>query len=202
MLKLKKVVVTGGLATGKTTVCQIFRELGAYVVSADEIVHQLLASNAAVVQQIVDIFGTSILSRGRIDRKKIAKRVFASKKELSTLEGILHPLVFAEIDRMYEQVKLENRYQLFVSEIPLYFESDCPRTYDAVIAVVSDEHLCKERFLRDKQKTVLDFELRKTHQFDQREKALRANYVLYNNGTPQELRSDVQALFTQLTAGE
>ena len=62
MLKLKKIAVTGGLAAGKTTVCQLFKELGAYVVSADEIVHQLLSPDTAVGQQVVSLLGSDIVS--------------------------------------------------------------------------------------------------------------------------------------------
>ena len=74
MLKLKKIAVTGGLAAGKTTVCQIFKELGAYVVSADEIVHQLLSPDTAVGQQVVSLLGSDIVSgqiiRSEEDRRK------------------------------------------------------------------------------------------------------------------------------------
>ena len=76
MLKLKKIAVTGGLAAGKTTVCQLFKELGAYVVSADEIVHQMLSPDTVVGQQVVSLLGSDIVSGLGIDRKKIAAKVF------------------------------------------------------------------------------------------------------------------------------
>lgn len=200
MLKLKKVAVTGGLASGKTTVCQMFQELGAYVVSADSIVHQLLSSNTAAAKQIIVQFGTEILSKDGIDRKKLAKVAFSSIELLRKLEEILHPKVFAHIDAIYEEIKEGKRHHLFVAEIPLFYESHCPKTYDAVIAVVADDAVCKERYLKEKEGTASDFERRSRYQFSEKEKAMRADYVIYNNGTLEALREDVRALFGKLTS--
>ena len=85
MLKIKKVAVTGGLAAGKTTVCQLFKELGACVVSADEIVHQLLSPGTAVGQQVVSLLGSDIISDQGLDRKKIAAKVFSQPDLLLSL---------------------------------------------------------------------------------------------------------------------
>src|SRR5580700_5876146 len=99
MLKTKKIAVTGGLAAGKTTVCQIFKELGAYVVSADEIVHQLLSPGTTVGQQVIKLLGSDIISGQELDRKKIAAKVFFQRDLLHLLEEIIHPAVFDEIER-------------------------------------------------------------------------------------------------------
>ena len=77
MLKVKKIAVTGGLSAGKTTVCQLFKNLGAYVMSADEIVHRLLSTEISIIQQVVSQFGTRVLSGDQLDRKKIADLVFS-----------------------------------------------------------------------------------------------------------------------------
>ena len=76
MLRLRKVAVTGGLSCGKSSVCRIFKELGAYVVSADEIVHRLLSTKTNLGQQVISLLGKEIITNGKINRSTIAKKVF------------------------------------------------------------------------------------------------------------------------------
>ena len=78
MLKLKKIAITGSLATGKSSLCSIFQELGAYVVSADQIVHQLLSLNTTYAKQVTRLLGDEIVVHNSIDRKKVAYIVFQS----------------------------------------------------------------------------------------------------------------------------
>ena len=93
MLKLKKIAVTGGVASGKSTVCRLFQNLGAYVVSADQITHELLASDNTLKKKVVSIFGHEILEGEVIDRAKVAKKVFSSPDLLYKLEALIHPRV-------------------------------------------------------------------------------------------------------------
>ena len=97
MLKLKKIAITGGLSAGKTTVCQLFKECGAYVMSADEIVHRLLSPHTRIGQQVIALLGSDILSGAEIDRKKVSEKVFPYPDKLRALERIIHPAVFDEI---------------------------------------------------------------------------------------------------------
>jgi len=200
MLKLKKIAITGGLAAGKTTVCQLFKECGAYVVSADEIVHRLLSPNTHVGQKVIDLLGSDILYDSRIDRKKVSEKVFPYPDKIRALEDILHPAVFDEIDKEYKQVKKEEKYQLFIAEIPLLYESEHAHHFDVVISVLSDPALCKKRFLQNNQHTELEFKQRMARQFDQEKKAQLAHYNLYNNGTKEELGAQVKALYNNLTS--
>jgi dephospho-CoA kinase len=199
MLKLKKIAITGGLAAGKTTVCQLFKELGAFVISADEIVHQLLSPSTNVGQRVIWLLGRDILDGSKIDRKKVSEKVFPYPDKLRALEQIIHPAVFDEIERKYQQIENEGKHRLFIAEIPLFYESEHEKPFDAVISVISDLALCKERFLQGKH-TDLEFNQRMTRQIDQKQKAERAHYVLYNNGTLEELRAQVKALFSILTS--
>ncbi len=197
MLKLKKIATTGGLAAGKTTVCQLFKELGAYVISADEIVHQLLSPGTDVAQQVVKLLGSTILSNGVIDRKKVSELVFSHPEQLRMLEKIVHPRVFDEIDRNYEQVKREGRHPLFIAEIPLLYEAEREKNFDAVISVYADPERCQERFMQEH--TEREFKQRMSRQLDPHIKCATAHYMLYNNGTIEELRAQVQTLFNNLS---
>ena len=76
MLTLKKIAVTGGIASGKSTLCHIFQNLGACVVSADQITHQLLSTHQPLIQQVISLLGEDILENGQIDRKRVSRIVF------------------------------------------------------------------------------------------------------------------------------
>jgi dephospho-CoA kinase len=201
MLKVRKVAVTGGLAAGKTTVCQIFKELGAYVVSADEIVHQLLSPETAVGQQVVSLLGSDVISGQEFDRKKIAAKVFSQPNLLLAMEKIIHPAVFDEIERKYQQIDREKKHSLFLAEIPLLYESEGEGRFDGVISVFANPELCRQRFVQQTHQPVQEFEKRMTRQIDPTLKADKAHYTIENNGDFEQLKTEVKTLFFQLTKG-
>ncbi len=201
MLKLKKIAVTGGLAAGKTTVCQLFRELGAYIVSADEIVHQMLSPDTVVGQQVVRLLGSDILSGHEINRKKIAAKVFTHPDLLHALEQIIHPAVFDEIERRYQEILKENRYPLFIAEIPLLYEAGGETGFDAVISVDAAPELCRKRFMEHTRNTSEEFDRRMMRQIHSELKAAKATLTIQNNGSLEELKNNVKFLFLQLTRG-
>lgn len=197
MLKFGKVAVTGGLSCGKTSVCRILSELGATVVSADEIVHQLLSPQSAAGKQAIALLGSDIVVNGQIDRSKIAKKVFNNQTLLFSLEKILHPAVNNEIERKYQQALAKDKNLLFVAEIPLLFESNLGQ-FDAVIAVISNEQLCRQRFLKTAHSKADEFDKRMARQLTPAEKAKRADFVIINDGSLEDLRKDVQALYNTI----
>lgn len=193
MLKLRKVAVTGGIASGKSTVTSFFQKFGAYVVSADQIVHQLLLSHTALINQVVSLLGDQILQNGCIDRKMMAEAVFKSPELLHKLEAILHPMVAAEITRQWNEAR-STECPLFVAEVPLLFEAGQDSWYDVTIAVVCPEKVCKERFA--------DYERRATLQWTQAQKAKKAKFIIENTGSLEELEAKCAALYTLLSTGE
>ncbi len=199
MLKLKKIAVTGGLSSGKSSVCHIFEELGSYVVNADQIVHQLLSPDTAIGQQVISLLGPDIISDHRLDRKKIADKVFSHPDTLRALEKILHPAVFEEIEKTYHQINNEQTYSLFVAEIPLLYESESEHFYDAVVAVVADPTICKHRFAEHREQGDMEFDKRMNRQLAPQEKAAQAHFVIENNGSLIELKQKVMDIHSQLT---
>ena len=117
-VNLRKVAVTGGLASGKTTVCRLLKERGAYVVDADALVRGSLVTDSAIKQQVIKLLGQEIVVNHQIDRKKISDIVFSNPEKLKQLEPILHPAVRREINHLFDTVKLE-KYRFFVAEVPL-----------------------------------------------------------------------------------
>lgn len=198
MLNLKKVAVTGGLSSGKSSVCRIFKELGAHCVSADEIVHQLLTPRSELGKKVVELLGSDIVVQGRIDRSKIAEKVFSNLPLLQSLENILHPAVREEVEKEYQKANKLNQAKLFVVEIPLLFESGFGH-FDAVIAVVADESVCLKRFTKTTNYAPEEFVKRMSRQLSQEEKARRAQFVIMNDGSLDDMRRAVINIYTKLT---
>lgn len=199
MLTLKKVAVTGGLSSGKSTVCRLFEELGSYVVNADAIVHQLLSPDTAVGQQVIKLLGSDIVRDCQFDRKKIADRVFSDPDSLRALEKILHPAVFNEIKAKYLQIQNEQKYSLFVAEIPLLYESESEDFYDVVIAVMATPDICRKRFKEHWQKEDLEFDRRMNRQLSPIHKGAKAQVLIENNGSIDDLKHNVAIIYSQLT---
>jgi len=193
MLELVKIAVTGGIASGKTTVCRFFQELGSYVVSADAIVHDLLENDTDLKQRIVRQLGPEILQDEKIDRKKIAEKVFKNPKQLDSLEKILHPAVLKRIQELYRDASAKGNYRFFVVEVPLLYEIQRESFYDVTIAVLADEKIARERFEKTGYSKE-EYDERMHRQLPSLEKSNRADYTLHNNESLADLKQQVISL--------
>lgn len=193
MLKLRKIAITGGVASGKSTVCQFFQELGAYIVSADAIVHELLDPQTDLGRQIIHILGPEILQNGTINRRVMAEKIFQDAHLLRDIERILHPAVLQRIQQRYQEACQDGKYASFVVEIPLLFEIGAEPFYDAVIAVIADERIAKKRFQAVGQ-TEQEYERRMNRQLAPSVKSAKAHYTILNNSSLKDLRREVERL--------
>lgn len=200
---LVKIAITGGLACGKSSVTRIFSDLGAHVIYADEIVHQLLRSpNTTIGKQVIALLGPDIVIDGMIDRKEIAKKVFNHSALLRSLENILHPAVREEIQRYYEmlnerQPATPEKRELFVAEVPLLFESKGEAFFDFTIAVMAPEEECRRRFAAATGLSDTEYAGRMARQLPQEEKGRRADFIINNDGSLQALRQAVAVLYNK-----
>jgi dephospho-CoA kinase len=207
MLKSRRVAITGGLSSGKSSVCRFFNELGAKVVSADQIVHTLLNPNTELGHQIIELLGNNIVidsgpSKGQFDRKKIAESVFQKPEKLKKLESLLHPAVRVRILEEAQLAEQDPSIPLFVAEIPLFFESgNHNEDYEGFIpiVVIADENECQKRFVEKTKEPPEEFARRMKQQMSPKEKARNATYIIYNQGTLQDLKIQVEGIFKQLT---
>lgn len=199
MLKLRKIAVTGSLSCGKSSVCHLLKECGAYIVSADEIVHQLLSIDTNLIQKVINLLGSEIVLKGQLDRAKIAKKVFTDPRLLQELESILHPAVNKEIEKRFVDVKEDPQVALFVAEIPLLFELGQETLYDATVAVVADPEICRQRFVDSTGYSEEEYEKRVARLLPISKKIQKADFVIKNNGNQEELRQAVKGLYTKLS---
>jgi dephospho-CoA kinase len=183
------VAVTGPFASGKSTFVKLLGELGADTVSADEIVHDLLARDQGAITRVVERFGEDVLDGRVVDRRALGRRVFGDPQALQDLEDILHPLVGRETRRRIEG----SRADLFVAEIPLLFEGGRSGSFDYTVAVTVPE---ERRRAWAAQRGVDDAALRaiEARQLPQGEKARRADVVVQNDGGLDKLREQAEEL--------
>jgi dephospho-CoA kinase len=192
MLNLRKVAITGGVSSGKTLVCQFLKECGAYVVSADEIVYELLSPNTPIGQQVISLLGPWIVVGNTIDRSLIAKIVFSDQKKLTALEKILHPAVIEEIKRQYHQIQHHKPpFTLFAAEVPLLYEANFAPFFDDVITVAADDQTCKERFHEKTGQPMEEYDRRMQRQLPAQQKKAKASFTINNKGTKEELKREV-----------
>ena len=183
------VAVTGPFGSGKSTFVGILGELGAETVSADEIVHDLLAENEEIITRVVERFGRDVLEEGGVDRRALGRKVFGDPEALRDLEEILHPLVWRETRRRMENCGAD----LFVAEIPLLFEGARSGVFDYTVALTVPE---ERRRTWAAERGVDEAALRaiEARQLPQEEKALRADVVVQNDGGLDKLREQAEEL--------
>lgn len=198
MLKLKKIAVTGGLSSGKSSVCRFFKDLGAYVISADVVAHQLLSPETSPGKKVIDLLGQEILVDRQIDRSKVAQKVFNHPSLLKSLEKILHPAIWEEIENCYQAACLANTHSLFIAEIPLLFEAKKESEYEVTIAVLADPAVSRRRFVDATGLDAEAYEKRLAQQLSPISKAQKADYVIINNGKLADLQETVTMIYDQL----
>lgn len=198
MLKLKKIAITGGVASGKTSVCRFFQELGAFTVNADSVVHELLKSDIDVKRKVIQEFGSEILENGTISRKALAAKVFANSKLLKKLEDLVHPAALLAIEKLYRTACKAESFNAFVVEIPLLFEICGEPFYDYVIAVLADEAIARLRFEKAGF-TREDYDRRMKRQLSPTHKAAQSHYTIMNNGSLQDLKTEVSQIHKMIT---
>jgi dephospho-CoA kinase len=189
----RKVAVTGEIASGKTTACQLFKELGAYVVYTDEIVHQLLLPTTHLGKEIIAILGVDIVVDGKISREKVSQKVFSSPHLLKGLEALIHPEVRKAIEINYVQAS-QHAAPLFVVEIPLLFEAHMECDFDIIIVITCGETTCKTR----SPLSLPDYERRSERLLSIEQKIKRADLVISNDGNLDDLRQQIYLTYHSL----
>ena len=191
--------LTGGIASGKSTVAGLFQVWGAYVADADEISRHALDPDTDCYSETVAAFGREILrSDGTVDRKKVASIVFSDKDALETLNGIIHPYVRRIIRMDSEKAFKEAPDRLIIWDVPLLFETGYEKEVARTIVVTARQDLRIQRIIERDGSTRAAALRRIRTQMSDREKVKRADIVIRNNGSLSELEERTREVFDEL----
>jgi dephospho-CoA kinase len=187
--------LTGGLGAGKSEALRALGELGAATLSTDALVHELLATDE-LRDLVVERLGPEVAPGGSLDRSLIAERVFGDDDSRRWLEGLLWPRVGARVAEWRAAVDAAAEPPpAAVVEVPLLFESGMDAVCDATIAVVADEAVREERAAARGHTALAS---RTGRQLSQQEKAQRADFVVRNDGTIEELKQTLSRILAKL----
>jgi dephospho-CoA kinase len=196
---VKLVGLTGGIASGKSTVAAILRRLGAAVVDADDLSRQVVQPGEVAWQEIAAAFGAEVLQPDQtIDRQKLRKIIFNDPVARKNLEAIIHPRVRALAEQRIEEYATAG-YEIVVYEVPLLFEVRLHETLRPVILVACDPKTQTERIMRRDRVSRADAQKTIAAQMSLEEKRKLADYVIENNGSLEELDQQVRELWQELT---
>ncbi|NLL61417.1 MAG: dephospho-CoA kinase [Candidatus Atribacteria bacterium] len=192
--------LTGGIVSGKTTVAEIFRQLGAQVIDADQIAHTIICPGESAWQEIVDYFGEGILeSNLHINRKELGKIVFSDREKLAILNKITHPKITAVIKQKIEELKKNyGRDLICIIDAPLLFEAQLEEMMDKIIVVyIGKEEQLKRLLLRDNLSKE-DALRRIESQIPMEKKLSLADYVINNSFSREQTGKQVRRIWKEL----
>lgn len=191
MKKPLKIGLTGGIGSGKSTVCRIFKDLSVPVIDADKIAHDLLTVDSPAYRAVKLHFGNDIISENReIDRDRLRELVFNDISKKKILENILHPLVYSEIDK--QVLQLDSDYCII--SVPLLIETNAMDKFDRILVVFADDDMRLQRAaLRDDcpVEKILKIDIQQASN-DQRNNI--ADDIIHNNGSLDSLSHQVTGL--------
>jgi dephospho-CoA kinase len=191
--------LTGGVASGKTTVSQILRQEGAILIDADQIARELVQPRTPTWSELIRVFGKEILEADEsINRKKLAAMVFSNHQKRRLLEEILHPQIRNEIDRRVEEIRKKDPEAVVVVDAALLVETGAYRRMDKLIVVTATE---AQQIVRLRKRTGAAQEEAKgiiSSQMALEEKVNVADFIIRNEGTLEETSKKAKEIFQEL----
>ena len=194
-----RVGLTGGIATGKSTVGMMFIELGCHLIDADRITHGLLQPGQAVHAAVVQAFGQRILTQdGTINRKILGEIVFQDPQARSTLNGLVHPAVIQRQREWLNEMEASDPRGISIADAALMIEVGTYKNYDKVIVVTCRPEVQKQRLRARSGLSEEEAEARIRSQMPLEEKARHADYVVDNSGDLAATRRQVAEVNSKL----
>lgn len=190
--------ITGGIASGKSTVGKYLRELGYIVIDSDDIVKDLLASNEEVISSIQASFPDAF-ENGQLQKSQLAQIIFSDEKKRATLNRIIHPLVKETILQKAESYK--DKQEIIFIDIPLLYEAKFEDVVDLILVVYVDYQTQIERLMKRDQIDKKYAMKKIASQLSLEIKKKRADFVIHNTQTEAETRKELLEMLVQLTKG-
>ncbi|HEX2573041.1 MAG TPA: dephospho-CoA kinase [Polyangia bacterium] len=193
--------LTGGIASGKSTVAALLRSLGAEIVDADLLAREIVAPGQPALAEIVGLFGPEVLAPdGTLDRKRLGARVFADNAARCRLNAITHPRIAAMSARRIQEAEARG-HQVVIYEAALLVENGIHHAIDGVIVVAVAPEVQLTRLMAREHLDEAEARQRLTAQASLDAKLAVADYVIDNNGSPEVLRPQVEAVWRDVLAG-
>ena len=193
-----RVGLTGGVASGKSTVAAMLADLGAVVIDADALAREVVAKGTPGLAAVVEEFGEELLGPdGELDRPAMGRLVFGDEAARRRLEAIVHPLVFERIVELEGQAAEDD---VVVHDIPLLAENGRGGDFDAVIVVDAPEHVQVDRMTADRGWTEEDARSRIAAQATREDRRAIATHVIENTRTREDLRRRVAEVFAEVVS--
>ena len=191
---MRVIALTGGIGSGKSLAAEYFADLGALVIDADQLARAAIERGTTGFDEVVAIFGDSILKNGEIDRRALGELIFKDSDLKSKLEAIIHPRVRTEFEEAVASLEGD---QILVYEIPLLFEFGGAARFDSIITVEAnmDERIAR---LRKKGLHISEIEARIAAQATREQRTSIADFLIENNGTQDELLRKVERIWDSL----
>jgi dephospho-CoA kinase len=195
---IRKIALTGGIATGKTYVATRLREAGVPIVDADALSREVVAPGSPALAAIRKRFGPDAVRRdGTMDRIRVGQIIFKDKRARLDLEAIVHPAVVKAINDFF--ATLPKRTPFAVADIPLVFETGRDKEFDAIIVVACPREMQLQRMMERNKLSKEDAERRLAAQLPIDQKVKKATYVIDNAGTFAQTDAQIEALIGKLS---
>jgi len=195
-----KIGITGGIGCGKSEVCRLLKKAGIPIIHADEVAKFIMNNNESIKKQIKQVFGeNSYLSDGRLNSKKIAEIIFNDETAKKRIEKIVHPLVIKYHRQVLQRWEKSGQHKIAGVEAALIYEAGSDVLYDCIIVVSSSRENMLARLMKRDRLSEEEVQKRMAAQMPIAEKIKRADYVINNDGTLEDLEIQVTKLMSWLS---
>jgi len=192
-----KVGITGGIGSGKTTVCKLFEALGVAVYYADDRAKFLMQHEHFLIDQLKQNFGEDIYDHGQLNRAMLAQKVFGNKEQLALLNSLVHPVVFRDTEHWYQE-QLTAKPPYVLKEAALLVETGAYKLLDQLIVVSAPLDVRLQRVVARDKVAAAEVTQRMNNQLAEEEKLKLADFVIENNSDLEALKIQVEKIHQAL----